>query len=441
MRLIADGVVDREGVDGLARRLAYSPRQLRRLLRARARRGAAQPRARAARADRPYFSSRPPTCRSRDVAFAAGFASLRQFNDTVREVFARSPRELRAKSRAARGVPRPPGEMPTREAMRTASITSPRSPCACPYREPFDARGLLRFFAARAVPGIEEVDGDTLRRTIPLPHGVAVAELTLAHEGHAATKGGPHVDAVLQPRRPARPGGRREPLPCTARPGRRPARRGRRARRRPAAGAARRAGARADAWPAPPTAPRWPCAPCWGSRSQWRRRGRPRLAWSGPSAAPLAQPIGALTHAFPTAEALAEADPALLPMPASRARTIRALARAIAERRLELDPGADRDETRRRLLELPGVGPWTASYIAMRALADTDAFPATDLGMLRGLAALGGPARSVSSARPLRALAPLARLRRAAPLGSNSRRQRVRLRDGPAPSRYSSGDT
>ena len=114
--------------------------------------------------------------------------------------------------------------------------------------------------------------------------------------------------------------------------------------------------------------------------------------------APLAQPVGALTHLFPTAEALAEADPALLPMPASRARTIRELARALAADRLELDPGADRDETRRRLLEIPGIGPWTATYIAMRALADTDAFPATDLGVVRGLQALGGPSDAPTAA-------------------------------------------
>jgi AraC family transcriptional regulator of adaptative response / DNA-3-methyladenine glycosylase II len=98
-------------------------------------------------------------------------------------------------------------------------------------------------------------------------------------------------------------------------------------------------------------------------------------------------------------------------MPASRARTIRSVARAIAERRLQLDPGADRSETRRRLLAVPGIGPWTAAYIAMRALADTDAFPLTDVGMLRGLAARGGPADpSVAAAlaerwRPWRAYA------------------------------------
>jgi len=105
---------------------------------------------------------------------------------------------------------------------------------------------------------------------------------------------------------------------------------------------------------------------------------------------PLAQPLGSLTHLFPSPEALAATDPALLPVPAARAATIRALAQQLAGGRLTLDPGADRDETRRLLLEIPGIGPWTAEYIAMRALADTDAFPATDLGVLRGLAALGG---------------------------------------------------
>jgi AraC family transcriptional regulator of adaptative response / DNA-3-methyladenine glycosylase II len=130
---------------------------------------------------------------------------------------------------------------------------------------------------------------------------------------------------------------------------------------------------------------------------------------------PLAQPLGSLTHLFPSPAALAAADPALLPVPAARAATIQALAQQLADGRVTLDPGADRGETRSHLLEIPGIGPWTAEYIAMRALADTDAFPATDLGVLRSLAALGGdhaaPPRSKAASalserwRPWRAYA------------------------------------
>jgi AraC family transcriptional regulator, regulatory protein of adaptative response / DNA-3-methyladenine glycosylase II len=78
-------------------------------------------------------------------------------------------------------------------------------------------------------------------------------------------------------------------------------------------------------------------------------------------------------------------------MPAARRATIRAVARAVLDGTLYLDPGADRAETERRLLELPGIGPWTASYIALRALGDPDVFLATDLGVRRGAELLGLP--------------------------------------------------
>jgi AraC family transcriptional regulator of adaptative response / DNA-3-methyladenine glycosylase II len=91
---------------------------------------------------------------------------------------------------------------------------------------------------------------------------------------------------------------------------------------------------------------------------------------------------------FPTPEALLAADPATLPMPRARARSIQALAAAVAEG-LELDPGADRDEVRARLLALPGVGPWTADYLRLRAVADPDVLLATDLVVRRAAADLG----------------------------------------------------
>ncbi len=131
----------------------------------------------------------------------------------------------------------------------------------------------------------------------------------------------------------------------------------------------------------------------------------------------VAHPAGEVGWVFPSPQALMEADPALLPMPRARAATIGALAAAVAEGSLVLDQGADREEARARLLELPGVGPWTAEYVAMRALADPDAFPATDLGVLRGVEALirhsgashGAPAARIAELaeawRPWRAYA------------------------------------
>jgi AraC family transcriptional regulator, regulatory protein of adaptative response / DNA-3-methyladenine glycosylase II len=104
---------------------------------------------------------------------------------------------------------------------------------------------------------------------------------------------------------------------------------------------------------------------------------------------PLARPLGGVTHLFPTAAALADADPSSLAMPASRRRALLGLAEALAAGEIRLDPGADREEASRRLLALPGIGPWTVAYVRMRALHDADAFLATDLGVRHALRRLG----------------------------------------------------
>jgi AraC family transcriptional regulator of adaptative response / DNA-3-methyladenine glycosylase II len=118
-----------------------------------------------------------------------------------------------------------------------------------------------------------------------------------------------------------------------------------------------------------------------------------------------------VTHLFPCAQALAGADPEHLAMPTARGRALLALTGALAGGELVLDPGADRAQARRRLLELPGIGEWTADYIGMRALRDPDAFLATDLGVRHALEALGHDGRPVAATalaerwRPYRAYA------------------------------------
>jgi AraC family transcriptional regulator of adaptative response / DNA-3-methyladenine glycosylase II len=106
-----------------------------------------------------------------------------------------------------------------------------------------------------------------------------------------------------------------------------------------------------------------------------------------------------LTHAFPTADALAAASPDDLPMPGSRRRALISLSAAVAAGDILLDPGADRDEAAQALLALPGIGPWTVSYIRMRALGDPDVFLPTDLGVRRALEHLGAPADPRSAQR------------------------------------------
>jgi AraC family transcriptional regulator of adaptative response / DNA-3-methyladenine glycosylase II len=121
---------------------------------------------------------------------------------------------------------------------------------------------------------------------------------------------------------------------------------------------------------------------------------------------PLERPDGALTHCFPAAETLAAADPAALPMPRARGRALTGLATALAAGELSLDPGAERDRAEVQLLALPGIGPWTASYIRMRALADPDAFLPGDVGVLDALSSLGSvPAQRRQAAKQAAALA------------------------------------
>jgi AraC family transcriptional regulator of adaptative response / DNA-3-methyladenine glycosylase II len=125
---------------------------------------------------------------------------------------------------------------------------------------------------------------------------------------------------------------------------------------------------------------------------------------------PVEDPEGGLSRLFPEPAALAEADPAHLPMPASRKRTVLALAAALADGRVELGPGADWAASRAALAAVPGVGPWTVEMVAMRAMGDPDAFPLKDLGVIKGAEALGlGAGRALEARsqgwRPWRAYA------------------------------------
>jgi AraC family transcriptional regulator of adaptative response / DNA-3-methyladenine glycosylase II len=116
---------------------------------------------------------------------------------------------------------------------------------------------------------------------------------------------------------------------------------------------------------------------------------------------PLPEPDGTLTRAWPAPEAIVAVAPSL-PMPRARQRAVAAMAGALADG-LQLRPGVDLAATRTRLLDLPGIGPWTAEYIAMRALADPDAWMPTDLGVRHGLERLGVGAEAAEAWRPFRA--------------------------------------
>ncbi|MFI2709800.1 AlkA N-terminal domain-containing protein [Micromonospora sp. NPDC018662] len=365
MRLIADGVVDRDGVPGLATRLGYTERHLHRMLQAELGAGPLAL-ARAQRAQTARILVETTGLGLAEVAFAAGFGSVRQFNDTVREVFGVTPSELRGRSSGA-------------TAGGAGTIT-----LRLAHRPPLHAGALLDFLALRALPGIEEVRDGTYHRGLRLPHGPAWAALTPA-DGHVA------ATLRLADMRDVAPAVARcrrlfdldaDPVAVDAVLADDPAL---------APTVAAEPGVRLPhAVDGFETAVRAVTAQQVSLRSA--RTTLTRLisaARSGDDGA-ADRPPGGL-RAFPSAaEVLAAPDPAFR-MPAARRETIRALARAVTDGALDLEAGGDREEAARQLVALPGVGPWTAGYLAMRALGDPDVILATDLGVRRGAAALGLP--------------------------------------------------
>jgi AraC family transcriptional regulator of adaptative response / DNA-3-methyladenine glycosylase II len=367
MRLIADGTVDRDGVAGLAGRLGYSTRQLERLLQAEVGAGPLAV-ARAQRAQTARVLVETTDLPITQVAFAAGFASIRQFNDTVRSVFDSTPTALRTKARSSRtqGTPSP-GTLTLR----------------LPFRAPLRPDALFGHLAASAVDGLEEVRDGAFRRTLRLPGGASVVALSPTPDHIAcrlALADGRDLQlAIARCRRlldlDADPEAVDEVLgedpdlaPWIAKaPGRR----------------------------VPRTVDEHELAVRVVLGQQVSLRAASRLAGRLLEAFgdPVVDPGGGLRHTWPTVEALAGADPGeladALAMPAARRRTVLGLVEALASGDVVLDPGVDWQDGRRMLERLPGVGPWTVELVAMRGLGDPDAFCPTDLGVRRGARAVG----------------------------------------------------
>jgi AraC family transcriptional regulator of adaptative response / DNA-3-methyladenine glycosylase II len=295
------------------------------------------------------------------VAFASGFASVRQFNDTVRAVFATTPTGLRDRRRNSKGVE------PGRVELRLA------------YREPCDVATTLGFLGLRAVPGVEEYDGATYRRSLSLAHGQAVVALTPA-DGHV--RADLRLDdvrdlqtAVARCRRlldlDADPVAINEILGTD-----------------PVLGSIVRSspGLRS---PGAVDGDEIAVRAVLGQQVSVKGARGTAARLVTRYGKPLTSPIGSITHLFPSSATLADVDPVELPMPRARGRAVVAVAEALASGLVCLDPGADRDEVEARMLELPGIGPWTTAYLRMRALNDPDTFLPTDLGVRRGLEALG----------------------------------------------------
>lgn len=271
-----------------------------------------------------------------------------------------------------------------------------------PCRAPLDLEGLLAYLAARAVPGVEEVEGGTYRRTLRLPHGAGVAAVS-----RGTQPGAPHLACTLWLEDPRDEGAAvqrlRRLLDLDADPEVVDGQLGEHPLLAPwvAASPGRRSPGTVDGDELAVRAVLGQQVSVAAARTL---AGRLVARLGAPVPGP---PRGSLTHLFPDMTALAAApDDALPGMPASRRRTLRALAAAVADDDLHLGPGADRAEVRRRLLALPGIGPWTADYVAMRALGDVDTFLPTDLGVRNALRRLGVPSAPADAALLARAWAP-----------------------------------
>jgi AraC family transcriptional regulator of adaptative response / DNA-3-methyladenine glycosylase II len=382
MRLIRDGIVDRDGVDGLARRLGYSTRQLNRLITAEVGTGPLAL-ARAQRSQTARILLETTDLPVAHVAFAAGFSSVRQCNDTMREIFADTPSGLRHR------VVRTGHQSATRR--QTTQSIHVRLPC----RRPFSPRSVLDFLGARVLPGVESRGDDgSYRRSLRLPHGHGVVALTAPSDGTAGAKGGPaYVEADLRLsdlRDLSTAVSRcRQLLDLDADP----VAVWEALRDDPFVGVVvesdpgRRVPGTADGFELAVRAVIGQQVSVTGARTV-----AGKLVRAGGETLP--EPDGGVTHLFPAPEALARLvrhDPDAFAMPAGRRRALGALADAVARGDVLIDPGSDRREVRRSLVALPGIGPWTAEYVAMRALRDPDVFMPTDLGIRRAAVALDLP--------------------------------------------------
>ncbi|HLW74074.1 MAG TPA: AlkA N-terminal domain-containing protein [Gammaproteobacteria bacterium] len=359
LRLIQEGALDNGSVEQLAERLGIGPRHLHRLF---IRHLGASPLA-VAQTRRLHFAKRlidDTRLAMTDIALASGFGSLRRFNDAFHKTYGRAPRELRRERSA--------------DAAKADALTLKFA-----YRPPYDWAAIRDFLATRAMPGVERVDGDVYARAVsvngvhgwievrPVPKEDAL-ELSVHELGPAALFGIVYrvrqmfdlaadpadvrqvlkKDTLLAPLLRRRPGlrvpGAWDPFELAVRAV---------LGQQVSVAAARTFAARIVAHYGTPLAGLGPAAP------------------------------GELTHLFPAPEVLAKADLARIGLTTARAKALNALAAAVVKREVCFSEAVPGDELRTALTRIPGIGNWTAEYVAMRALSDPDAFPAEDLVLRR----------------------------------------------------------
>jgi AraC family transcriptional regulator of adaptative response / DNA-3-methyladenine glycosylase II len=371
MRLIAEGVVEREGVSGLAARLGYSSRHLTRMLTAELGAGPLAL-ARAHRAHTARMLLVGTAMPVADVAFAAGFASIRQCNDTIREVFGMTPTALRARGHASRATP--PGGIDL----------------VLAHRPPIDLDGVFTWMAARAVEGVEVAATASFARTLRLPGGPAWFEVRRAGDGlrlRARLTAMPDLPLLV-----ARV--RRlfdldtDPLAIDAALAREPL--------------LARLVAECPGIRVPGVAdPHEMLIRAMIGQQITVRAARTALTALTDVLGERIEPYEGTDRLFPTMAAIAEHGADVLRGPAARIRAVTGVAAALAAGDLAIGTGDDPIAQRTTLLALPGIGPWTADYVRMRVTGDPDVFLPGDVAVRTGAAAAGIPAEP----RPLTAWA------------------------------------
>jgi AraC family transcriptional regulator of adaptative response / DNA-3-methyladenine glycosylase II len=380
VQLITDGALDGGTEDQLGRRLGVSGRHLRRLFAAQLGLTPDQ----LARSRRAHFARRlldDTDLAITDVAFAAGFGSVRQLNRACHDVFRAAPGELRARRRV------------------TDRLVADGGLCLrLPYTGALDWDGLLAYFAARAIPGVEAVEAGSYRRTVVVEADPGVIELLPGGADHLMLRAHlPHWEQLIhlvhrvrriasldfdldEPRAQLSGDPVIGPL-IAAYPGRRPP----------------------GTWDPFETGVRGIIGQQISVSAATTLTGRlvARLGTPVPG-------LGALrlTHTFPAPEVVATADLSGLGLTGTRATAVGAFAHAVADGSVRLDRSAGLDELVASLTAIPGLGPWTAHYVALR-LGEPDAFPAADAGIRRALVAAGvSPACAPEQRwRPWRAVA------------------------------------
>jgi AraC family transcriptional regulator of adaptative response / DNA-3-methyladenine glycosylase II len=363
MALIENGMLDADGVEAVAERLGIGERQLRRLFRGHI---GASPVA-VAQTRRVLLAKQlihQSNLSMNEVALASGFGSVRRFNETFQKLFHRPPGEFRRNSTARR--PSTPG------------IT-----LLLPYRPPYDWTGVIRFLQARAIPGLEVVVGQTYSRIIELDGAVGSLEVTDA-PGKAALRATvrfPSLEAL--PKIIARI---RRTFDLGADPGAISAALSRDPILAPLVAA--RPGLRVPgAWDGLEIAIRAVLGQQITVRAATMLAGKLVLSLGRPVADQIR--LAGLTHTFPAPRRITLEAVAAIGLPRARADAISGLAAAARANPTLFEARRDLEDAIVRLRELPGIGEWTAQYIAMRVLRESDAFLAADVALQRILAVDG----------------------------------------------------